>query len=70
MYFPGGRSEAKGLDLENLSFFIASFSGHELPKLEEYGGFTVGNYFQFTNCSPVRLYLHTSYKEVSNITLL
>jgi hypothetical protein len=64
IYFPNGRSEVKCLELNELGYFIASFSGQQLPGLEEFGGFTVGSYCRFVKSSPVRLYLHTFLNEV------
>ena len=69
VYFPNGKSEPKNMLINNLSFFIASFSGQGLPDLEESGGFTVGRYFQYVKSTPVRLYLHTNIKEVSKPTV-
>lgn len=57
IYFPNGRSVAQNVNLCDLMYHLAGFSGSPLPELE--GGFTVKRYFEHVKTCPVRLYLHT-----------
>ena len=63
LYFPRGRSMAQNLELADLNFYLASFSGEPLPKFLCDGGFTVSKLFEHIKTYPVRVYLHTSKKD-------
>lgn len=59
IYFPNGISLEQNMKIDDISCYLASFSGAALPKMEDEGGFTVGKYFKSLKTSPVRIYLHT-----------
>jgi len=58
VYFPGGYNQQQGLNIADCDYFLASYTGTELPHMD--GEFTVGRYFEMLARTPVRVYLHTS----------
>ena len=58
-YFPQGKSKWQNLDINELTYFVGTYTGEPVPSMEETGGFTVAKYFDLLKAYPVRLYLHT-----------
>ena len=57
-YFPGGENLNLGLEINQLTSFLANFTGQQLPSEIT----TFGEFLQTHNTSPVRIYLHTHFK--------
>ena len=61
-FFPGGRNEAKGVDLTMVSTQLATFSGQCLSDFSKGHSYSLGDILQELNTHPVRLYLETRWK--------
>ena len=62
LFFPGGKNEAKGVKLTEVSTQLATFSGQSLSEFSTGGSYTLGDILQQVNTHPVRLYLETRWK--------
>ncbi len=63
VFAPGGRSEQFDLNLRDIHYYLATFTGAPLPAVINELPFTVESYFQHLKKQgvyPVRVYLHTS----------
>ncbi len=60
LYFPGGRCDKQMLDLCDVKYFMATFTGKRLCDVMPDGQmFTVGEFCRQQGHTPVRVYLHT-----------
>jgi len=62
-YFPSGHNESSGLSLENLEYFLATFTGKRIEEASTSStDSSFGAFVDDLKTNPIRLYLHTKEK--------
>lgn len=64
-FFPDGFNKEQNLDIKNLDWFIASFTGVQVELFSPDGDpIPISTFLKSVSTSPVRIYLHTQLKVI------